>query len=154
MRPIILVAIILTLIICLCIVGIVRGEETREWTGIVIHHSATEIGTVESIRKYHIEHNGWDDIGYHFLIQRDGHLSAGRSLSKVGAHAKGRNEDYIGICLVGRDEFTKNQYRCLIALIDKLGKQFRIKSIEPHHEECPGEGFDNKFFGKEGVWLE
>jgi len=35
-----------------------RYEITRSWRGIVVHHSATETGTVASIRNYHVNHNG------------------------------------------------------------------------------------------------
>ena len=42
---------------------------------IVIHCSATpkdmDIG-VEKIKHWHTVDNGWDDIGYHYVIKRDG----------------------------------------------------------------------------------
>ena len=42
---------------------------------IVIHCAATkasmDIGASE-IKKWHVDDNGWDDIGYHYIIKRDG----------------------------------------------------------------------------------
>ncbi len=149
MRAILLWAIIIAIFICFAIVGSIRsvkGEETRDWTGIVIHHSATERGSVDSIRKYHIEVNGWDDIGYHFIIAQSGEIFDGRPLSKIGAHALGRNSTHIGVCLIGQKSFTGIQKANLRGLCRVLAEQYDIKSIEPHHEQCPGEGLGYVYF--------
>ena len=55
----------------------------------------------ETIRDWHVNGNGWSDIGYHYVIKRNGLVEAGRPVSISGAHAKGHNADSIGICLVG-----------------------------------------------------
>ena len=74
---------------------------------IIIHHSATKDGVNpdwEAIRKYHIEVNGWQDIGYHLGLEEIHgklFLKHGRKLWDIGAHAQGFNERSIGICLVG-----------------------------------------------------
>ena len=69
----------------------------------VIHCSATkpsqDIG-VDEIRRWHLD-KGWDDIGYHFVIRRDGAVEVGRDLKYVGAHARGANRTSIGVCLIG-----------------------------------------------------
>ena len=58
---------------------------------IVIHCAATkpsmDIG-YDEIRKWHVEDNGWDDVGYHYIIKRDGTLQTGRDESMVGSHAR------------------------------------------------------------------
>jgi len=112
------------------------------WTGIVIHHSDTLSGTVESIRRYHIEVKGWDDIGYHYVIYLDGSVNYGRLLNKVGAHAYGRNRTHIGICLIGKQTFTNAQFLSVRTLCHQLLDRFPIKTIERHHEECPGTGIN------------
>jgi N-acetylmuramoyl-L-alanine amidase len=76
---------------------------------IVIHHSLTKDGTTkdwDAIRRYHIETNGWSDIGYHHGIERiNGVLTpqVGRPEFMAGAHAKevGMNEKSLGVCVVG-----------------------------------------------------
>ena len=59
--------------------------------------------TVDDIRAWHIK-RGWNDIGYHYIINRDGSLALGRPVEKIGAHCKGNNGDSIGTCLIGRDD--------------------------------------------------
>ena len=58
---------------------------------IVIHCSATpkemDIG-VEKIKHWHVVDNGWDDIGYHYVIRRDGTLETGREEHRTGSHAR------------------------------------------------------------------
>lgn len=70
---------------------------------LVIHCSATppslDIGAAE-IRKWH-KTKGWLDIGYHFVIRRNGLLESGRDSSVYGAHVEGFNNCSLGICLVG-----------------------------------------------------
>ena len=129
--------------IALCMyVGTCKASPDLPWVGAVIHHSATETGNVEIFRRYHIDVNGWDDIGYHFVILRDGTIQAGRPLSKSGAHARGRNSTHIGICLVGNDTFTDRQHASLISLLRELVDEYGIYKVERHHEECPGAGVD------------
>ena len=51
---------------------------------IVIHCSRTpdmDIG-VEKIKHWHVVDNGWDDIGYHYVI-KDGTLEVGREEQKL-----------------------------------------------------------------------
>lgn len=107
----------------------------------VIHHTAGSKESdkdlsVEEIDRIHKE-RGWDGCGYHFVIRKDGTVEDGRPLSKLGAHAKGRN-NYIGIALTGYDNFTVQQMNSLIVLLTDLD----VKQIEKHHEECPGPGVD------------
>ena len=76
---------------------------------IVIHHSLTKDGQVNdwpAIRRYHIEMNGWNDIGYHLGVEDVGGqlvLQEGRAIGTVGAHCKeaGMNSWSIGVCVVG-----------------------------------------------------
>lgn len=118
---------------------------------IVVHHSATDTGNVETFRRHHKEVNGWDDVGYHYVITNgnggpDGEVQTGRAIEKIGAHAKGRNADSVGVCLVATDKFTKAQLDSLVALLVKLCRQYKIDptavTIQRHHEKCPGPGLD------------
>jgi hypothetical protein len=73
-------------------------------------------------------------IGYHFVILGprqfpelgascpvlDGQIQPGRPVEAVGAHAVGRNSSSIGICLVGREEFSDAQFAALHRLVTYL----------------------------------
>jgi len=75
----------------------------RKLNLIIYHCSATREGqtvTVEDLRDMHLE-RGFNDIGYHFVIGIDGTIHKGRDISKPGAHAKGYNDNSVGICYVG-----------------------------------------------------
>lgn len=70
---------------------------------VVWHCSATRPGLdigAHEIREWHLS-RGFDDIGYHLVIRRDGTLETGRSLDSIGAHVAGHNADSVGICMVG-----------------------------------------------------
>lgn len=78
---------------------------------IIVHCSATppdmDIG-VEEIRGWHVTDNGWSDIGYNYVLRRNGALEMGRDLDgdgdvmeETGAHTRGFNTRSIGVCLIG-----------------------------------------------------
>jgi len=107
---------------------------------------------VDEVRRWHVQDRGWSDIGYHFLIDRDGTVVEGRPLERVGAHTKGKNTGTIGISLFGGhggaanddflDNFTEDQERALRILIRKLQDDYpSITSISGHNQwaakACP-----------------
>ena len=53
---------------------------------------------------------GWDGIGYHKIILRDGTIENGRPEYWMGAHVKGKNNKSLGVCLIGRNQFTNRQF--------------------------------------------
>lgn len=132
--------------------------ERRETTMIVVHHSATTGGSVEAFRDHHVNVNGWDDIGYHFVIgngqgAEDGEIQIGRAEHLQGAHARSgasesRNPYSVGVCLVGNNEFTVEQQISLAVLLAKLCCSYNIEpseqTIQRHHQECPGDSLDMK----------
>ena len=132
-----------------------------DWEYIVIHHSFTEDGqtlNTGAIRRYHKEHNGWSDCGYHFLcedVYGEYEVLVGRPLTRPGAHCKHKrmNTKGIGICFVGNYDLIKPPMDMrLIALnriIIPLCKIFDIpwNRIIGHREAgapktCPGSQFD------------
>lgn len=94
---------------------------------LIIHCTATkpdqDIG-VEEINEWHIA-RGFSEIGYHYVIRRDGTLETGRSINKKGAHALGYNDKSIGISMVGgvdnnlnpENNFTISQWNTLKTFI-------------------------------------
>lgn len=118
----------------------------RDITKIIIHCSATptdmDIGA-EEIRGWHLA-RGWKDIGYHYVIRRDGTLEEGRPLEEHGAHTLGFNIGSIGICLVGgedRFDFTLDQMDVLVDLVEELEEKFPDATVHGHNEfsskACP-----------------
>jgi len=86
------------------------SRDTTTWsqrTGFVVHHSAASASqTVKQIQAFHMDTRGWSDIGYNFLIDREGHIYEGRGWTVVGAHAKDHNTPNIGVCVIG--DYTKS----------------------------------------------
>ena len=80
----------------------------REIRKLIIHCSDTPDQndyTAADIDRWHKE-NGWEKIGYQWVIMKLGELQQGRLDKEVGAHCKGHNIDSIGICVIMRDEIT------------------------------------------------
>lgn len=115
----------------------------------IIHASATpnhrDHGVVD-IRRWHKE-KGWRDIGYHFVIRRDGRIETGRPIEQAGAHVAGHNADSIGTCLIGAGvaftDFTPAQLDALRGLHDGLASRFPNLTLHGHREltkskSCPG----------------
>ena len=79
---------------------------------LVIHCSDTDNNkdlNALDIHKMHLGF-GWDGIGYHKLICRSGKIENGRPEYWIGAHVKGQNEISLGVCLIGRNSFTDEQF--------------------------------------------
>lgn len=128
---------------------------------IIIHCTATRPewreklsanNKVEEVRRWHVDDNGWRDIGYHFLIDRDGTVVSGRPVEQMGAHVSGHNRSSIGIALFGghggsaddrfADNFTASQDEALRTKIADLMDQFpSIEKVSGHNEyankACP-----------------
>ena len=128
----------LILITLILLAGCNREEPVwaMDLTKAVIHHSASPDVSAKTIDLWH-KQKGWLGIGYHFVIRANGTIEKGRALTKIGAHAKGRN-NYIGICLTGYDKFTSAQVKSLITLLNDLG----VSQIEKHYQKCPGKGLN------------
>lgn len=102
---------------------------------ITIHCSDTTNGLSASIAAMREEHikRGFSDIGYHYMIQPSGEVVNGRPLNVVGAHVQGENKNNIGICLIGKNKFTKAQFSSLYRLVDTLRICYQIK---PYNTYC------------------
>jgi N-acetylmuramoyl-L-alanine amidase len=112
---------------------------------IVIHCSATRGSqnfTAADIRRWHLD-KGWKDIGYHYVIRRDGMVEPGRAESAIGSHVQGHNADSIGVCLVGgiddttwkpADNFTPAQWRSLRTLVERLVKTYPSAKVLGHRD--------------------
>lgn len=118
----------------------------KETNRIIVHHSLSHDVSAETIAEWHKE-RGFYTIGYHYVIRTDGSIEEGRGREEIGAHAKGRNADSIGICLTGdfrNAKPTRDQYAALRDLIRTLRRIYGHMPIEAHRggkNPCPGKGF-------------
>lgn len=86
-----------------------------------------------TIHMWH-KQRGWDGIGYHWVILEDGKIQAGRPEYWQGAHVAGHNEDSIGICLMGDEEFTGAQLLALKDLYHDINQRYHGIEWYNHYE--------------------
>lgn len=143
-------------------------KSRRNITKIIVHCSATPEGedkTVADIRADH-KKQGWSDIGYHYVIYRDGTVHNGRDVDIQGAHCadNGGNIGSIGVCYIGgverripgvayknlksKDTRTDAQKVALLNLLLDLKKLYPHavilghRDLDEHGKLCPS--FDAK----------
>jgi len=134
------------------------------WTHVIIHHSLTKDGATvswDAIRKFHMEQNGWNDIGYHAGIELVGDeyvIMTGRSLSTKGAHCKeeNMNSKAIGFCFVGNYDLIAPPITMLVKGASYIKGIMDIFGIIPAnvrghrdyatYKSCPGRLLDMSIF--------
>ena len=133
------------------------------FNSITVHCAATppslDVG-VEWLRAEHLK-RGWSDVGYHFVIKRDGTLEPGRPLSRMGAHVYGHNQNNMGVCLIGgvdedgkpENNFTEAQFEALRVFIsDQCGIHgIPLNQIKGHRDWSPDLNADGKISPNEFV---
>ncbi len=138
----------------------------HRWTHIILHHSAADRGNAAMIDRDHRVNNGWDELGYHFVITNgnggvDGKVTVGPRwpVQKHGAHVRVSKTDDnywnrygIGICLVGDFNLarpTRQQLENAARLVAYLQQQYNIpdEKVIGHNQvqgaktDCPGRLF-------------
>ena len=124
----------------------------RRINEIIVHCSATAEGkdfTVEDIRRWHLA-RGFNDIGYHYVVYRDGSVHRGRPVEKMGAHCVGHNANSVGVCYIGgcaadgrtpKDTRTQAQKDALVKLLMELVCKYPQAKIYGHRDfankACP-----------------
>ena len=124
---------------------------------IVIHCSDTNNqDDASDIHNLHLSF-GWDGIGYHKVILRNGVIQNGRPEYWVGAHVYGKNLESLGICLIGKENFTNQQFTSLKKLLLNWKKIYINAEILGHRDiiktqkTCPN--FDVKqWLKKESIF--
>jgi hypothetical protein len=123
----------------------------------IVHHTAgsnsytkaQSASIARAIELYHVQGNGWNDIGYNFLVDKYGQIFEGRyggiTRPVVGAHAQGFNSGSVGISLIGDYSSTSISpaaraalasliaWRLDLAHIDPLSKVVRVSSGNPRY---------------------
>jgi len=139
-----------------------QGAARHPVREIAVHCSATRSDwmagrplaeKIAEIRRWHMAApNNWADIGYHWIIDRDGKVLPGRAENVIGAGIAGHNAGVIHVCLLGghgsaetdrfADHFTPPQHITLGQMIDAISAHTRIERVSGHNEyaakACPG----------------
>jgi N-acetyl-anhydromuramyl-L-alanine amidase AmpD len=128
---------------------------------IVVHCAATkasmDIG-VREIRQWHVQ-KGWLDVGYHFVIRRNGTVEDGRPHDVVGAHVEGFNSRSIGICLAGgidakgnpENNFTPEQFNSLKLMLIAQMRTYPHATVVGHNDLFKGKACPSF---KVSTWLQ
>ncbi len=142
-----------------------KGYSTHRPNRITIHHTwrptATNFrgaSTVRSIQNYHMDSNGWSDIGYHFLIgtypsSGETIIYQGRPETVIGAHTGGANTNNVGVNIIGdytTERLHANSYKNLIHVLAWLCDRYSISPNQIYgHKDfsataCPGQNIYSK----------
>lgn len=111
---------------------------SRDVSKVFIHCSASDNpdhDSVDVIRGWHLA-RGWRDIGYHYVITKDGEVHKGRPLAHEPAAQKGHNVGSVAICVTGLAEFTARQMRALLSLCIDIDKRIDV-TFHGHCEVNP-----------------
>lgn len=120
---------------------------------IVIHCSASPNGkrvSPEEIDRWHklrgfkrnpefIGYNapGLKHIGYHYVVGVPGGVTVCRGEREIGAHVAGHNANSLGICVVGTDAYTADQWRGLRTLVQGLQLRYPGAKVVGHRDLSP-----------------
>jgi hypothetical protein len=109
----------------------------------VVHHTAgaqpstpaQSAAIVRAIQRYHVQGNGWNDIGYNFLVDRFGQVFEGRaggiSRNVVGAHAQGFNTGSVGVAVLGTYSAVGIEQSAKDALVALLAWRLDVAHVDP-----------------------
>jgi len=128
-------------------------DTARRIDEIIWHCAATPEGkdfTVADIRAWH-KQRGFSDVGYHFIVYRDGRIMLGRPVGQIGAHVAGHNTGTIGGVYIGgvsadgrtaKDTRTPAQRSSMLWLTERLIEKFpSIRKVSGHNQyaakACP-----------------
>ncbi|HZO48913.1 MAG TPA: FlgD immunoglobulin-like domain containing protein [Gaiellaceae bacterium] len=109
----------------------------------VVHHTAgandytraEAPAVVRGIELYHVKANGWNDIGYNFLVDRFGTVYEGRyggvDRNVVGAHALGFNTGSVGVAVLGTYTSAAPSDAALASLAKLLAWRLDLAHVDP-----------------------
>ncbi len=109
----------------------------------VVHHTAGRndytraeaAAIVKGIQLYHVQSNGWNDIGYNFLVDRFGTIYEGRyggiDKNVVGAHAQGFNTGSVGVAVLGTYGSSAPSRAAQDALAGLLAWRLDLAHVDP-----------------------
>jgi hypothetical protein len=124
----------------------IRRAKPRYATALrfaLVHHTAgsnsysrtQSAAIVRAIEVYHVLGNGWDDIGYNFLVDKYGQIFEGRyggeTRPVIGAHAEGFNTGSVGVALIGSYNARAPSAAAQQALENLLAWRLDVAHVDP-----------------------
>jgi hypothetical protein len=109
----------------------------------LVHHTAgsnsytraQSAAMVRGIEVYHVKGNGWNDIGYNFLIDKYGQVFEGRyggaDKNVIGAHAEGFNTGSVGVAVLGTYTSSAPPAAARSALANLLAWRLDVAHVDP-----------------------
>jgi hypothetical protein len=109
----------------------------------IVHHTAgsnsytksQSASIVRAIELYHVQGNGWNDIGYNFLIDKYGQIFEGRyggiTRPVIGAHAQGFNTGSVGVSIIGDYSSSSISPAARAALVSLLAWRLDLAHVDP-----------------------
>jgi hypothetical protein len=106
-----------------------------------VHHTVTandytpdqSASMVLAIAKYHRDTNGWNDIGYNFLVDQYGQAFEGRAggveQAVIGAHAQGYNSQSTGVAVLGTFSDAPIPEAAMAAITQLLGWKLSLHGV-------------------------
>jgi hypothetical protein len=131
----------------------------------IVHHTAgtnsytraQAAAIVRGIEVYHVEGNGWNDIGYNFLVDRFGTVYEGRGggidKNVIGAHSEGFNTGTVGVALIGNYTKATPPKAQQDALVNLLAWRLDVAHIDPLSTVVYTSGGNAKFKSGKNVTL-
>jgi hypothetical protein len=110
---------------------------------VFVHHTATPNGyapadvpaIIRSIYTYHVRSNGWNDIGYNFLVDAFGRIFEGRAggidRPVIGAHTGGFNSGSVGIAVIGNGALAPLTAAARDALTSLIAWRLDVSHVDP-----------------------
>jgi hypothetical protein len=123
----------------------------------LVHHTATtnayscaqSASIVRGIEVYHVKGNGWNDIGYNFLVDACGQIFEGRyggiERNVVGAHSQGFNTGSVGAALIGNFQSAAPSQAQQDALVKLLAWRLDVGHVDPLSLVTYSSGGNSKF---------
>ncbi len=109
----------------------------------VVHHTVNanayspseSPAIVRAIERYHVLGNGWNDIGYNFLVDRYGQIFEGRyggiDRNVIGAHTLGFNTGSVGVAVIGTFTKTALPLAAKTSLEQLLAWRLDVAHVDP-----------------------
>jgi hypothetical protein len=109
----------------------------------VVHHTAganaytraQSAAIVRAIQTYHVRGNGWNDIGYNFLVDKYGQVFEGRyggvDKAVIGAHAQGFNTGSVGVAVLGNYDAASLPRVARDAVASLLAWRLDVAHVDP-----------------------
>jgi methionine-rich copper-binding protein CopC len=109
----------------------------------VVHHTAGANGysraqsaaIVRAIQVYHVRANGWNDVGYNFLVDKYGQIFEGRAggvdRNVIGAHAQGFNTGSTGVAVLGSYQAARPSAAAEAALANLIAWRLDVAHVDP-----------------------